>query len=293
MITKSEIERLNMGLRGKHIRLAGIDQHGMLWVRGTGHGETPDDLDAAMGEADAYLRAMGYRRDPDAQIFRQGLDWGQNVLKSGNPGIPGRIMTPQELKIMAAALPVVEAVPAKQDMCWPGDGPAHDDQCRLTDHTASAAAVKATEGLRWDFGGWAATARWFRELVSRARGMTGAVLDLRGKRFCRLFVSLDAEPVIRGHAYWPCVCQCGAHTLVRGTKLRSGRIVSCGCWRRDGEHQRLRAERKLRADRRNPRRIEIRLLRRRGLTWAAIGDRLGITRQAAQQAGTYSANRRE
>ena len=35
MITKTEIETLNMGLRGKRNRPAGIDEHGMLWVRGT------------------------------------------------------------------------------------------------------------------------------------------------------------------------------------------------------------------------------------------------------------------
>jgi hypothetical protein len=67
-----------------------------------------------------------------------------------------------ERKIMTSALPIVEAVPAAQDSCWPGDGPAHDDNCTLTDHTASAAAVAATEGLSWDFSSWTATAAWFR-----------------------------------------------------------------------------------------------------------------------------------
>jgi hypothetical protein len=49
-----------------------------------------------------------------------------------------------ELKIMAAALPVVEAVPANQDECWPGDPYAHNDEhCDLGDHVAASAAVAA------------------------------------------------------------------------------------------------------------------------------------------------------
>ena len=65
-----------------------------------------------------------------------------------------------ELDIMAAALPIVLSVPRAQDTCWPGDGPAHDDECTLGDHAASAAAVAATEGLFWDFSCWSDAARW-------------------------------------------------------------------------------------------------------------------------------------
>ena len=71
-------------------------------------------------------------------------------------------MTPNEIGIMRAALPIVEAVPAAQDSCWPGDGPAHDDDCTLADHAASTAAVVATRGLSWDFSSWASAAAWFR-----------------------------------------------------------------------------------------------------------------------------------
>ena len=74
--------------------------------------------------------------------------------------------TAKEIEIMAAALPVVEAVPAAQDNCWPGDGPAHDDDCTLIDHTASAAAVAATAGLCWEFSTWTAAASWFRAALS-------------------------------------------------------------------------------------------------------------------------------
>ena len=74
--------------------------------------------------------------------------------------------TENELKIMTAALPVVEAGPASQDSCWPGDGPAHDDDCAETDHAASTAAVAATEGLSWEFSTWTGAAAWFRAAIA-------------------------------------------------------------------------------------------------------------------------------
>jgi hypothetical protein len=83
--------------------------------------------------------------------------------------------TETELKIMTAALPVVEAVPASQDSCWPGDDPAHDDYCTETDHAASTAAVAATEGLCWEFSTWTATAAWFRAVI-------GAVIEESEKK---------------------------------------------------------------------------------------------------------------
>jgi hypothetical protein len=79
-----------------------------------------------------------------------------------NPSIRRKKMsTPNEIEIMRAALPIVEAVPAAQDSCWPGDGPAHDDDCNLVDHAASASAVSATEGLSWEFTSWSEAAAWF------------------------------------------------------------------------------------------------------------------------------------
>ena len=62
----------------------------------------------------------------------------------------------------------------------------------------------------------------------------GKINDLRGRRFGRLTIAADAEPDLRdGHARWPCVCDCGAHSLPRGSKLLAGLIVSCGCARAD------------------------------------------------------------
>ena len=77
-----------------------------------------------------------------------------------------RVATETELKIMTAALPAVEAVPASQDSCWPGDGPAHDDDCTEIDHAASTAAVAATEGLSWEFSTWTGAAAWFRAAIA-------------------------------------------------------------------------------------------------------------------------------
>jgi len=64
--------------------------------------------------------------------------------------------------------------------------------------------------------------------------MPGLIHDLRGARFGRLAIPATAAPVIRDRrAYWPAVCDCGRHKLVRGTALTQGRTVSCGCWRAD------------------------------------------------------------
>lgn len=39
---------------------------------------------------------------------------------------------------------------------------------------------------------------------------------------------------IRGApALWLCRCECDREVTVRGAKLRSGRVVSCGCFRSD------------------------------------------------------------
>ncbi len=78
--------------------------------------------------------------------------------------------TATELDIIRHALPIVEAVPRSQDTCWPGDGPAHDDECKIKDHGKSSAAVAATEGLSWDFYAWSDTARWMRDAVMPGRG---------------------------------------------------------------------------------------------------------------------------
>lgn len=74
--------------------------------------------------------------------------------------------TKEEIEIIRKALPAVEAAAnSRQDECWPGDGPAHDDHCHLTDHDLSARAVAATKGLSWEFSSWSSTVRWMREVI--------------------------------------------------------------------------------------------------------------------------------
>lgn len=83
--------------------------------------------------------------------------------------INGYVISENELQIMIAALPAIEAVPVEQDECWPGDGPAHDYACSLTDHTASAAAVAATADLYWDFESWSSTHAWLLGVIEKAK----------------------------------------------------------------------------------------------------------------------------
>jgi hypothetical protein len=53
--------------------------------------------------------------------------------------------------------------------------------------------------------------------------------DLTGKIFGRLTVTSRAES-LKNFAAWNCQCQCGATKVVRGTALRTGQTVSCGCY---------------------------------------------------------------
>jgi hypothetical protein len=58
-----------------------------------------------------------------------------------------------------------------------------------------------------------------------------ALIDISGQRFGRLKV-VQRAPKKRtsgGGAKWVCNCDCGARSIVGGSDLRSGRIVSCGC----------------------------------------------------------------
>jgi len=56
--------------------------------------------------------------------------------------------------------------------------------------------------------------------------------DLSGQVFGRLTVLNRAES-LSNFAAWNCQCECGAIKVIRGTALRSGSIVSCGCYNRE------------------------------------------------------------
>lgn len=61
----------------------------------------------------------------------------------------------------------------------------------------------------------------------------GKFIDLTDKKFTRLKVVKRDIDNKNGHATWICECDCGNKLSVNGSKLRNGRIKSCGCLRRE------------------------------------------------------------
>jgi hypothetical protein len=107
-------------------------------------------------------------------------------------------------------------------------------------------------------------------------------LDLTGRRFGRLTAREDVGR--RRHMrLWRCECDCGAEALVGSHGLVTGRRPCCS-WRCP-----LREKRPRRAT--GPRgrpwdvavREEARNLRATGLTLAAIGRRMGVSKQRVHQ----------
>jgi len=70
------------------------------------------------------------------------------------------------------------------------------------------------------------------------------MLNICGRRFGRLTIPLDAKPEVRKRClYWPCICDCGTQTVVRGEFLRTGITKSCGCLRASLARESLRGRR--------------------------------------------------
>lgn len=57
-------------------------------------------------------------------------------------------------------------------------------------------------------------------------------VDLCGHRYGRLLVVERAQNIGKDAA-WRCVCDCGNETIVRSRYLNDGRIISCGCYRKE------------------------------------------------------------
>lgn len=63
--------------------------------------------------------------------------------------------------------------------------------------------------------------------------------DLNGKKFGRLTVLEEAKPRWSGIIkrckiiMWLCECECGTRKIISGGNLRSGSIVSCGCYSKE------------------------------------------------------------
>lgn len=77
-------------------------------------------------------------------------------------------------------------------------------------------------------------------------------INLVGQRFGQLVaVAIEAASPGDKHARFLCRCDCGETAILRGSHLRSGRAVSCGCagYRRDADAHR-KARRKVPARRR-------------------------------------------
>lgn len=55
--------------------------------------------------------------------------------------------------------------------------------------------------------------------------------DITGCRFGRLLAVSFSHT--KGSAYWNCICDCGRQSVVQGSALRSGIVVSCGCYRKE------------------------------------------------------------
>src|SRR5258706_5044347 len=63
------------------------------------------------------------------------------------------------------------------------------------------------------------------------------LLDFAGKKFGRLTV-LSFVSRTKGGTYWACCCECGKEKNIWAGHLKSGRIVSCGCWAADKARER-------------------------------------------------------
>ncbi len=70
-----------------------------------------------------------------------------------------------------------------------------------------------------------------KEVVSKEK-----LIDLTGMVFGRLKVikrDFNFVPKTSGIAKWVCECECGEIKSILGESLRSGKTISCGCYRRD------------------------------------------------------------
>lgn len=71
-------------------------------------------------------------------------------------------------------------------------------------------------------------------------GRPRRVLNEVGNTYSRLSVlCLSRNYIKRGgkNAKWVCSCTCGGWIVVTGPQLHKGKVVSCGCKRREGSHR--------------------------------------------------------
>lgn len=59
------------------------------------------------------------------------------------------------------------------------------------------------------------------------------IRDLAGEKFGRLVVTDRAENIGKKVA-WNCLCECGETKRVQAGDLTAGKVISCGCYRKNG-----------------------------------------------------------
>lgn len=69
--------------------------------------------------------------------------------------------------------------------------------------------------------------------LQKAKTSEAKKIDLVGKRFGRLIVTEKAGSDKWKSIRWVCQCDCGVAKIVNGSHLRSGKIISCGCFLSD------------------------------------------------------------
>lgn len=66
-----------------------------------------------------------------------------------------------------------------------------------------------------------------------SKGLPYNFKDETGKRFGRLTVIRREGKNISNQTTWRCLCDCGNETVQAGISMRSGVVVSCGCYHRE------------------------------------------------------------
>ncbi len=72
--------------------------------------------------------------------------------------------------------------------------------------------------------------------------------DMTGQRIGRLVVVAEVRPrrvryvntkYIQTRTRWRCRCDCGKTKIIEGITLRTGKVTSCGCYKRELARQRM------------------------------------------------------
>lgn len=61
----------------------------------------------------------------------------------------------------------------------------------------------------------------------------GKKVEMIGRRFGRLIVLDEDKRDPHGIIYYKCQCDCGTEKIIKGTSLRAGVTVSCGCYNKE------------------------------------------------------------